>query len=80
MSPLFTVSGYICLAIDYSIDGQFHYTGYSKDGHMCDDGNEPVNCESHPPLVPANHASLVIPNNPSPKGSRRFLFAFSHVV
>ena len=81
MSPLFTVSGYICLAIEYnSTDGQFHYTSYSKDGYMCDDGNEPVKCEIHPLLVLANHASLVIPNNLSPKGFRTFLFAFSLVV
>lgn len=80
MSPLFTASGYICLAIDYSIDSQFHYTGYSKDGYVCDDGNEPIKCELQPPLVLANHAFLVIPNNPSPKGFRTFLFAFSLVV
>ena len=77
MSPLVTVFGYIWLAIDYSTDGQFHYTGSRRhDDHMCDDGNEPF----HFALVPANHAFPVIPSNPSLKGFRTFLPAFSLVV
>ena len=39
-----------------------------------------VRCESRSPLVPPNHASLVIPDSPSLKGSRTFLSAFALVV
>jgi hypothetical protein len=40
----------------------------------------PVKCEFRSPLVPANPAYPVIPNNPSRKGFRTFLTAFALAV